>query len=161
VTRAATAAKRGAGRLTALLGGFLTFAGLHVLFVLAWDRFFAGSPWPGYEASARLGLVEPWFVNSPRSLWLTRAAFFAAAFSVGIGRRSGRWPRAALLWAGGAAALVATYATTSMPALPAGELGFLLYPLRLFLPIVLGTALGELARHSFLTPPDAAGGAGA
>jgi len=161
VTSAANAAKRGAGRLAALLAGFLTFVGLHVLFVLTWDRVFARSPWPGYEASARLGLVEPWFVNSPRSLWLTRAAFFAAAFIIGFGRRSGRWPRATLLWAGGAAALVAMYATTSMPALPAGELGFLLYPLRLFLPVVLGTALGELARHTFLTPPDAARGAGA
>ena len=142
--------KRDAGWIVSLLTGLLTFLVLHLLFVSAWDRHFAAAPWPGYEESARRGLIEPWFINSPRSLWLTRAAFFMVALVAALGRRAKRWPHAALLWAGGSAGVLATYATTRMPSLPGGALGFVFYPFRILLPVILGTALGELAGRTFL-----------
>lgn len=136
--------KRDVGLLLSALTGLLAFLSLHLFFTWTWDRLFASAPWPGYEESARLGLIEPWFVNSPRSLWITRAVFFAAASGLAARPRTHRWPNAALLWAGAAVAAVAVYATTSMPSLPAGTLGYIFYPFRLLLPVVLGTALGEL-----------------
>jgi len=137
-----------AGRgLATLLTGTLVFLLLHLVFVFGWSRFFLAAPWPGYEESARRGLLEPWFINTPRSLWLTRTAFFTLAFVNAVARGRHRWPAALLLWTGAAAGVVATYATTSMPALPSGGLGYILYPFRLLLPIVLGTALGELLRR--------------
>jgi hypothetical protein len=134
-----------ADRVVSALTGLLTFLSLHLLFVGTWGRVFAAAPWPGYEESARLGLIEPWFVNSPRSLWLTRAVYFLVAAGFAAGRRAHRWPNAALLWAGGASGAILVYATTNMPSLPAGALGYVIYPFRLLLPVVLGTALGELA----------------
>lgn len=150
---------RDTGRIVSLLTGLLTFFCLHLLFIVTWDRFFLAAPWPGYEESARLGLVEPWFVNSPRSLWVTRTVFFLVAFAFALGRRPGRWPRATLLWAGAAIALIVTYGTSRMPSLPVGGWGFFIYPFRLLLPIVLGTAIGEfgrrvlVGRHARPTPP--------
>jgi hypothetical protein len=151
---------RAARGLATLLAGMLTFLFLHLVFVFAWSRFFLVAPWPHYEESARLGLLEPWFINTPRSLWLARAAFFALAFVLALVRRRGRWPAALLLWTGAATGVIATYATTSMPAMPAGKLGYLVYPLRLLLPVVLGTALGELLHRirNRGRAPDARGG---
>jgi hypothetical protein len=140
--------KRDVGPLLSALTGLFVFLSLHLFFRWTWDRLFASAPWPGYEESARLGLVEPWFVNSPRSLWITRTVLFAVACGSAFWRRSGRWPNAALLWAGAAAAAIAVYATTTMPSLPAGALGYVIYPFRLLLPVVLGTALGELAARA-------------
>ncbi len=133
--------------LATLLVGTLTFLVLHLIFVFAWSRFFLAAPWPGYEESARRGLLEPWFINTPRSLWLTRAAFAVLAFVFAFARRRRRWPGALLLWTGAAVGVIAVYATTSMPTLPSGGLGYIIYPFRLLLPIVLGTALGELLRR--------------
>lgn len=141
---------RDTGRIVSLLTGLLTFFGLHLIFVATWDRFFLVAPWPGYEESARLGLIEPWFVNSPRSLWLTRTVFFLVALVFALGRRPGHWPRAALLWAGAAIALMVTYAASRMPSMPAGGWGFVIYPFRLLLPVVLGTTVGELSRRALI-----------
>jgi hypothetical protein len=138
------AVNRAARGLVTFMAGTLTFLVLHLTFVLAWRRLFLPAPWSGYEESARRGLIEPWFINTPRSLWLTRVAFFALAFVIAFARRRGRWPAALLLWAGAGVAVIATYATTSMPALPSGELGYIIYPFRLLLPVVFGTALAEL-----------------
>lgn len=148
--------KRDTGWIVSALTGLLTFLLLHLLFAGTWDRLFAVAPWSGYEESVRVGLIEPWFVNSPRSLWLTRALFFAVAFGLAAARRAGRWPNAAALWAGGAAGAVAVYATTSMPSLPGGWLGYAIYPFRLLLPVVLGTALGELTARALRSRSGAA-----
>lgn len=136
---------RDTGRMVSLLAGLLTVSALHLFFIWTWGRLFIVAPWPGYEDSARLGLIEPWFVNSPRSLWLTRTVLFFLALGFALGGRRGRWPRALLLWAGAALAVIVTYATTRMPAMPAGGLGYVLYPFRVLLPILIGTAIGELA----------------
>lgn len=140
--------KRTDEALVPLLTGLLAFLLLHLFFGWTWGRLFAVAPWPGYEESARLGLLEPWFINTPRSFWLTRFTFFGIAFGFGYDTRPRRWPRVAWLWAGAAIGVAAVYATTRMPSMPAGALGFAMYPFRLLLPVVLGAALGELARRT-------------
>ncbi|MGD8278870.1 MAG: hypothetical protein PVH00_12615 [Gemmatimonadota bacterium] len=139
---------RTARGFAALLAGTLMFLLLHLCFVTTWARLFLTAPWPRYEESARLGLIEPWFMNSPRSLWLTRIAFLLLAFAFAVARGRGRWPFAFLIWAGAAIGVATTYATTSMPAMPHGALGYVLYPFRLALPILLGTGLGALLRRT-------------
>lgn len=139
----------GRGVRTAVLG-FVVFGALHLLFIAAWTDFFVLQPWPGYEESARLGLIEPWFVHSPRSLWLTRFSFFGVAFGVAFTRRHARWAGAAALWIGASAAIVAAWSMTSTRTLEGGGLGFAVYPFRVLLPIVLGTAIAELTRRTIL-----------
>lgn len=136
----------------AFLAGLAAFLLLHLLFRLCWDSLFALAPWPGYEESMRRGLVEPWFVHTPRSLWLTRVVFFALALGIALARTHARWSTALGLWLGAAAGIVFTYATTSVRTLEWGWLGFVLYPFRVVLPILLGTGLGELARRTLLKP---------
>jgi len=82
--------------------------------------------------TARDWVIEPWFVNTPRSLWLTRTVFFAiaAASRQGAMCDTGRTPSCSGRRRDRA---VATYATTSMPALTGGALGYVLYPFRLLL----------------------------
>ncbi len=95
-------------------------------------------PWPGYEAATATGIVEPWFVHTPRSLWLTRITFAALALVV-VGRTEHhRLGAATALWTGAAAGIAFVYATTSMRHLAGGWLGFVFYPLRLVLPILTG-----------------------
>lgn len=138
------------------------FLALHVVFRLAWTGFFSALPWPGYEESTRLGLVEPWFVNSPRSLWLTRVTFFCLAFTVVFVSRRARWRAVAAVWIGASAGIVATWATTATRSIDWGWLGFVLYPFRVLLPIVLGGAIAGLVRRTIprLRVTQAAPGAG-
>ena len=142
--------QRAARGIATVFAGALTFLALHLFFLLTWSRLFLVAPWPGYEESARVGLIEAWFVNTPRSLWLTRITFFGLALVSATVRRSGRWQGALLIGLGAASGVIGTYATTSMPAMPSGGLGYVIYPFRLLLPIVLGTALGG-ATHRFRT----------
>jgi hypothetical protein len=151
VTDPAAASRRAAAGL-ALLAGLALFLLLHLFFFLAWDAVFAPRPWPGYEDAMRSGTIEPWFVHSPASLWLTRAVVFAAALAIALASHRARWSNALAFWAGTAGGVVVTYATTTVRSLPWGWLGFVLYPLRVLIPVVLGTALGELARRTILPP---------
>jgi len=137
---------RAARGLAASLAGTLAFLLLHLFLEATWQRLFLIAPWPGYEQSARLGLIEPWFVSTPRSLWLTRIAFFLLALGGALVLRRGRWTVAFLFWTGAALGVIAMYATTSMPDMPAGRLGYIIYPLRVLPPILLGTAAGALLR---------------
>lgn len=125
------------------LSGLLAFLLLHLLFVLHW-QWFAAAPWPGYEAATARGIVEPWFVHTPRSLWLTRAVLFLIAATFAFARSSSTLATAISIWLGAGIATVITYGTTLLPSLPWGWLGFLIYPLRLALPILLGTVAGAL-----------------
>lgn len=123
------------------LGGLLAFLLLHFLFVLNWS-WFAAAPWPGYEAAMARGIVEPWFVHTPRSLWLTRAAIFLLAMTAALLRMHSTIATAFAIWLGAGIGIVFAYTTTSLPALEWGWLGFLLYPLRIVLPVLLGTVTG-------------------
>lgn len=125
--------------------GLAIYLALHMVFVMAWAGFFSQVPWPGYEDSMALGLVEPWFINSPRSLWLTRFVLFATAFAIALATRRAHWSGAFALWLGAGAGIAATWATTSMRGLEGGTLGYVFYPFRVALPILLGTGLGALA----------------
>ena len=147
---AAAAAHRPAAAALAGLAGLATLLLLHLFFTLSWDALFAPRPWPGYETAMRAGTIEPWFVHSPASLWLTRAVVFAAALTIALLGRRARWWNALAFWGGSAAGIMLTYATTTVRSLPWGWLGFVLYPFRVLIPIVLGTALGELARRTIL-----------
>ena len=152
--------KRAARGLAALLTGTLAFLLLHLFLEATWQRLFLVAPWPDYEQSARLGLIEPWFVNTPRSLWLTRITFFLLALGSALVLRRGRWSAAFLLWAGAAIGVIAMYASTSMPALPSGRVGYVIYPFRVLLPILLGTAAAALLRGSRCRARAAEGGEG-
>jgi hypothetical protein len=139
--RARTVRRR---NLTIALIGLLATLMLYLLFRAAWDTFFGVVPWPGYEESARLGLIEPWFINSPRSLWFTRATFFILAFATAMVCHDHRWSAAASLWIGAAIGIAATYATTTNRLLDWGWLGYAVYPFRVLLPVLLGTVIAEL-----------------
>jgi hypothetical protein len=135
------------GRNVAIvLAGGLVFLTLHLIFILTWDRFFTTSSWPGYEASANGGLIEPWFVNTPASLWFTRATLFVMAFSITLfaGARPGS--AALAFFTGAAAGCAAMWATTRAHAVEWGWLGFIIYPLRLLLPVVIGAVLAAIIR---------------
>ena len=149
MTAPAAASRRAAAGLAAL-AGLATFLLLHLIFTLTWNALFAARPWPGYEAAMQGGAVEPWFVHSPASLGLTRAVLFTGALAIALIGRRARWLTALAFWAGASAGVMLTYATTTVRSLPWGWLGFFLYPFRVLLPIVLGTAIGELARRSIL-----------
>jgi hypothetical protein len=129
-----------------VLAGGLTFLMLHLFFMLTWSRFFMPSPWPGYEATAVAGLIEPWFVNTPASLWLTRVTLFLLAFAITLfaaGRPGMVVPG---FFTGAAAACASLWATTRAHTVEWGWLGFFIYPFRLLLPIVIGAALAEIIR---------------
>jgi len=128
------------------LVGLSAMLGLHALLIIGWSNFFANPPWPGYEESARMGMVEPWFVNSPRSLWLTRIVFFVLAFAVVSTVRRQRVARALSLWVGAAAGVALTWATTVSRSFEGGAAGFVFYPLRIGFPILIGT-LAALIVH--------------
>ncbi len=122
------------------LTGLLAFLLLHLLFLSTWSDLFAVRPWPGYEAATASGIVEPWFVHSPRSLWLTRGVYLALGLVVA--QRAGNRPPALLaLWTGAAAGTIFVWATTTMRAMSWGWLGFVLYPLRLLAPVLAGWVL--------------------
>ena len=151
MTDSAAASRRAAAGL-AVLAGLATFLLLHLFFFLAWDAVFVAHPWPGYETAMQSGTIEPWFVHSPVSLWLTRTVLFALPLAMALAARRARWATALAFWAGTASGIVLTYATTTIRTLPWGWLGYVLYPFRALIPIVLGTALGELARRTILPP---------
>jgi hypothetical protein len=125
------------------LSGLLVFLLLHLLLVVKWSWFMA-VPWPGYELATARGIVEPWFVHTPRSLWVTRAAFFMLAMVTVWLRTGARSANAFAIWLGAGIGVALAYATTSLPSLEWGWLGFLLYPLRLVLPVLLGAAAGTV-----------------
>ena len=131
----------------AVLTGTAVFLALHLLFVLDWDGF-ASPPWPGYDENVRRGLLEPWFVHAPRSLWLTRLVFFAVALGFAFAANRRRWLAGAMLWLGAAIAIAGTWATTTARTLDWGWLGYFIYPFRIVLPILIGTAMGDLARRT-------------
>lgn len=129
--------------------GLSAVVGLHALFILGWDGFFSRSSWPGYEYSMQAGMVEPWFVNTPRSLWLTRVVLFALAFVVIVPIRHGRLARTSALWLGAAAATAILWFTTMSRTFEGGAAGFIFYPIRIGLPILAGSlAAGVLHRLS-------------
>jgi hypothetical protein len=130
------------------LAGLLAFLLLHLFFILRWSWFTASS-WPGYEAATARGLIEPWFVHTPRSFWLTRAVFVGMAALIAFVRRSSRLAAALALWLGSGMGVVFTYSTTSMPSLEWGYLGYLMYPVRIGLPVLIGTAMGALLVRAF------------
>jgi hypothetical protein len=123
------------------LCGLLVFLLLHLLFVVNWPWFMA-VPWPGYEVATARGIVEPWFVHTPRSLWLTRTAFFIVAMVTVLLRDGAQSANAFAIWLGAGTGVALAFATTSLPSLEWGWLGFVLYPLRLVLPVLLGAAAG-------------------
>jgi hypothetical protein len=124
-----------------------TFVLLHVFMVATWRTLFAVAPWPGYEGAARAGIVSPWFINSPRSLWLARATIFSVAFLLAALRRSPPWRVALVFWLGVAIAVAAMYATTALPDLPNGWIGYLVYPFRTLLPVLVATVAGDVVRR--------------
>jgi hypothetical protein len=128
------------------LAGALAFFCLHLLFLFSWDWFIA-SPWPGYAASTRAGFIEPWFVHSPRSLWLTRAVFFAVAFAIAVALRDRFIAAAFAFWIGAGIAVAVAWATTRAHTIAWGALGYLFYPFRLLLPVALGTLAGRIVRR--------------
>lgn len=130
------------------LGGLLVFLLLHLLFVLRWS-WFSAVPWSGYEAATARGIVEPWFVHTPRSLWLVRAVLFGVALLFSLRRTNGWLLNALALWLGAAAGVAFAYATTSLPALEWGSLGYLLYPMRVMLPVLAGALVGAILSRSF------------
>lgn len=130
--------------------GLSAIIGLHALFILGWNGFFARVPWPGYEYSMRSGMVEPWFVNTPRSLWLTRIAFFAIAFGAILPIRNGRVARTLALWIGAAAGVAVLWRTTIMRTLEGGPAGYFFYPIRIGIPILAGALAAIVARRIFM-----------
>lgn len=130
-----------------VLPGFAATVGLHALFVTGWDAFFARPPWPGYEDSLRFGMIEPWFVHSPKALWLTRLVLFAVAFGVVLSVRQRRAARTFALWIGAAAGVALTWATTVSSTIEGGVAGFLFYPLRVVLPIAAGAFAAVLVQR--------------
>lgn len=132
-----------------ILPGFAATVGLHALFVTGWDALFARPPWSGYEDSARLGMIEPWFVHSPRALWLTRAVLFVLAFGIVLSVRKRRTARTVALWTGAAAGVALTWAATMSSTIEGGAAGFVFYPLRVALPIGAGALSAALAQRLF------------
>lgn len=135
------------------LPGFAATVGLHALFVTGWDTFFSRPPWPGYEDSLRFGMVEPWFVHSPRALWLTRLVLFALAFGVVLSIRQRRAARAFALCIGAAAGTMLTWATTVSSTIDGGAAGFVFYPIRVALPIVAGALAAAFAQRFMHSGP--------
>ena len=129
-----------------VLAGGLTFLTLHLIFVLTWSRFLDTTSWPGYEASAAAGLIEPWFVNTPASLWVTRCTLFAMAFAITFFTLGSTGSAAMAFFAGLAGACAAMWATTRAHTVESGWLGFIIYPFRLLLPVVFGAALAAIAK---------------
>lgn len=129
------------------LPGFAAFVGLHALFVVGWEFLFARPPWPGYEESARMGMIEPWFVNSPRALWLTRIVLFGLALGIVLPVRTRRLARTAAFWAGAAIAVAVAWATTTSSSLEGGTGGYFFYPLRIGFPIVAGAVTAVLIQR--------------
>lgn len=80
--------------------GAVTFLMLHIHFVTVWEELYAVSPWPGFEAAAREGLVEPWFGSSPRSLRVTQTVLFGLAAVLGVMRSREGLRTALALWLG-------------------------------------------------------------
>jgi hypothetical protein len=135
--------------------GLSAMIGLHALFLIGWLRVFANPPWPGYEESTRLGMVEPWFVNSPRSLWLTRIVFFGLSLAVVLPVRRQRVMRALALWAGAAVGVAITWATTTARTFEGGTAGFVYYPLRIGFPILAGAVAAAVVQRVMARRADA------
>lgn len=127
--------------------GVATFVLLHIFMVATWGTLFAVAPWPGYESATRAGTVPAWFINSPRSLWLARATIFMIAFLLAALRSVPPWRAALVYWIGLALAVAATYATTSLPTLENGWVGYFIYPFRTLVPVLVGTVAGDVARR--------------
>jgi hypothetical protein len=127
--------------------GAVTFVLLHLFMVATWRTLFAVAPWPGYEGATRAGIVSPWFINSPRSLWLARATIFLVAFLLAALRRTPPWRAALVFWLGIAIAVAAMYATTVLPSLPNGWIGYFVYPFRTLLPVLVATVAGDMVRR--------------
>lgn len=80
--------------------GAVTFIMLHLHFITAWEELYVVSPWPGLEAAAREGLLEPWFGSTPRSLRVTQIVLFGLAGVLGVMRSQEGLKTALALWLG-------------------------------------------------------------
>lgn len=80
--------------------GAVTFIMLHIHFVTGWEQLYVASPWPGFEAAAREGLIEPWFGSTPRSLRVTQTVLFGLAVVLGVMRSQEGVKTALALWLG-------------------------------------------------------------
>lgn len=80
--------------------GAVTFIILHIHFITVWEELYVVSPWPGLEAAAREGLVDPWFGSTPRSLRVTQVVLFALAGVLGVMRHDEGLRTALALWLG-------------------------------------------------------------
>lgn len=88
------------GWIVVVLIGSFAFLFAHIHFVQTWDALYAVEPWPGFEAAARRGLIDPWFGNSPRSLWITQEVLFALAAVIALLRRERMWTAGLVFWLG-------------------------------------------------------------
>lgn len=141
--------------------GAATFIILHIHFVTAWEQLYAPAPWPGFEAAARRGLIDPWFGSSPRSLRVTQTVLLVLATVVGVMRSGEGFKSGLALWVGVMIPLIpvlfirlATADTTLVTLSPmtGGEITWLSLPLeavRTAAPIFLGIFAGMLVRWLF------------
>lgn len=88
------------GWVAVLLIGSFVFLFAHVHFAQTWETLYVVEPWPGFEESARRGLIDPWFGNSPRSLWVTQEVLFALAIVIGLMRSERVWTAGLVFWLG-------------------------------------------------------------
>lgn len=138
--------------------GAITFLLLDLHFVTSWEQLYAAGAWPGLQATARGGLMEPWFGGTPMSLRMTQGAFFVLAFVVSLMRSNDAAMAGLALWVGvliplvpvlvGRTLLSGTGLTTFAP-MSDEPLVWMAVPLeavRVGVPIVAGVLAGAILR---------------
>lgn len=130
--------------LVAAALGAATFALLHLVFTLAWERWFLPAQ-----------LEVPWFLGARRSLVTTQVTFAAVALVYGVARRGGwrqRLRGAGALAAGAVATMTALFTLIGADRLLLGPPR--LWPVALFagaivlaLPVLAGTLAAGILRR--------------
>lgn len=141
--------------------GAVAFIMLHIHFITAWEALYVTAPWPGLEAAAREGLVDPWFGSTPRSLRVSQVVLFGLAGVLGVMRSKEGMKTALALWLGVLLPLIPVLvarAVTSeaglvtispMTDVPISWLALPLEALRTGVPIFVGVLAGLIVKGVF------------
>ena len=133
------------GSVQSLVSGALSFAILHLHFLITWRWFYVSSAFKGYEQATSRGFVHPWFSAGPRAILVTEVFFFVLCVGLCSLRLVNR-PAGILLFCSGVLLSAFAFTLTNPDALHSNFLPFVVitYPFWLLPPMLLGFAVGSV-----------------